>query len=62
MSGKRIVVKQIRSSAGRNAGIRATLEALGLGKIGKHRSFEDRSQVRGMLSKVGHLVCVMEKD
>jgi large subunit ribosomal protein L30 len=51
-----LVVTQVRSAIGGKPKHRATLRALGLSKIGGSRVVEDRPEIRGMLSKVAHLV------
>ncbi|EGD46810.1 ribosomal protein L30 [Ruminiclostridium papyrosolvens DSM 2782] len=38
----------------------ATVKALGLGKIGTAVEHNDNPQIRGMIRKVSHLVCVEE--
>ncbi len=38
----------------------ATVKALGLRKIGSTVEKEDNAQIRGMINKVSHLVCVKE--
>lgn len=38
----------------------ATVKALGLGKIGTSVEQNDNPQIRGMIRKVSHLVCVEE--
>jgi large subunit ribosomal protein L30 len=38
----------------------ATVKALGLGKIGTSVEHNDNPQIRGMIRKVSHLVCVEE--
>ena len=53
-------VTQVRSGIGRKPPQRGTLRALGLGRIGRSRVFDDRPDVRGMLAKVSHLVEVEE--
>ncbi len=53
-------VTQIRSGIGRKPSQLGTLRALGLGRIGKSRVLSDRSDVRGMLTAVSHLVEVEE--
>ena len=55
---KTIVVKQIGSPIRRPAEQRATLIGLGLNKINRTRELEDTPSVRGMISKVKHLVRV----
>jgi large subunit ribosomal protein L30 len=60
-SGKTIKVTQIRSKAGRKQDQHATLRGLGLGKCRSTRVLEDTPAVRGMISKVRHLVQVEEQ-
>ena len=54
--GSKVQVTQNRSAIGRNPEVRATLTALGLGRIGKSTSFTVNASVQGMLRKVSHLV------
>lgn len=54
MSG--VKVKQVRSAAGSNPGQKATLYALGLGRIGKAVERKDSPQLQGQLKVVSHLV------
>jgi large subunit ribosomal protein L30 len=54
-------VRQVRSGIGFDETQKATLRALGLGRIGKEHRHPDNPQVRGMISKVSHLV-VVEAD
>ena len=56
--GARLEIRQIRSGIGFGQDQKATLKALGLGKIGRVRSVPDNPQVRGMLAKIPHLVAV----
>jgi large subunit ribosomal protein L30 len=51
-----VVIKQTRSSAGSKPNQRATLRALGLGRIGKRVERADSEQLRGQLRVVEHLV------
>jgi large subunit ribosomal protein L30 len=51
-----ITVTQTRSSAGSKPNQRATLRALGLGRIGKRVERADSAQLRGQLRVVEHLV------
>ena len=53
-------VTQVRSSIGTKPKHRGTLRALGLGRIGKTHTLPDRPVIRGMLSRVTHLVKVEE--
>ena len=64
MSGRtdRVRVRQVRSGAGFARDQKATLAALGLGRIGKTRVHPDNPQIRGMLQKVTHLVIVEAAD
>ena len=58
--GKTLEVRQIRSGIGYDVRQMATLRALGLAKVGRVRVLPDNRQVRGMLSKIPHLVEVKE--
>ena len=58
-SGGTVEVRQIRSGIGFNKKQKATLRAMGLGKIGRTRSLPDNPQVRGMIAKIPHLVVVV---
>ena len=53
---KRISVRQIGSQAGANGRVKATLQALGLGKIGKVKEHNFSDPIRGMVKKVSNLV------
>lgn len=55
-------VTQVRSSIGVKPKHRGTLRALGLRGVGRSRVLPDRSEVRGMLARVPHLVEVSEAD
>lgn len=57
---KRLKVTQRKSSIGRPESQRKTLLALGLRKIRDSREVEDTPAVRGMISKVSHLITVEE--
>ena len=48
----------MRSGIGFDKTQKATLKALGLNKIGRSRELTDNAQVRGMISKVSHLVVI----
>jgi large subunit ribosomal protein L30 len=54
----RIRVTQIGSPIGRRADQRQTLIGLGLNKMNRSRTLEDTPAVRGMVTKVKHLVKV----
>ena len=53
---KRIRVTQVRSLIGQIPSHRKTIAALGLGKIGHSKEFTDTPQIRGMISKVSHMI------
>lgn len=55
-----ITVRQIASPIRRKSDQRDTLVGLGLNKIGRERTLEDTSSVRGMIHKVRHMVQVVE--
>ncbi len=48
--------RQVRSGICANKTQKATLRALGFGKIGRIRTLPDNDQVRGMIAKIPHLV------
>jgi large subunit ribosomal protein L30 len=57
---KTVTVQQIGSPIGRPKDQRQTLVGLGLNKIRRTKTLEDTPAVRGMISKVQHLVRVVE--
>ena len=57
-TGPTITVRQVRSGIGYRRDQKATLRALGLGKIGRARTLPDNPQVRGMVNKIPHLVVI----
>ena len=59
--GKTIIVKQIGSPIRRPEKQRQTLIGLGLNKMHKTRELEDTPSVRGMVSKIPHLVKIIEE-
>ena len=56
----KLKVTQVRSSIGHPTRQKKTLEALGLGKIGRTRLHEKTLPIEGMIAKVSHLVKVEE--
>ena len=56
----KIQITQIRSIINRPKSQKATISALGLGKINRTVEKEDTPQLQGMIKKVGHLVKVQE--
>ncbi len=59
-STKTIKVEQTGSAMRRHHSQRETLVGLGLNKIGRTRELPDTPATRGMISKVKHLVRVVE--
>ena len=57
---KMIKVTLVKSTIGSLKNQKANVEALGLKKIGQSNTFKDDAIVRGMISKVSHLVKVEE--
>lgn len=55
---KTLTVRQIKSGIGFQKKQKATLKAMGLGKIGRARQMPDNPQSRGMIARVSHLVVV----
>ena len=51
-----LTIEQVRSVAGTNPSQKATLAALGLGRIGKVVERKDSPQLQGQLRVVTHLV------
>ena len=51
-----LTIKQVRSIAGTNPSQKATLAALGLGRIGKAVERKDSPQLQGQIRVVSHLV------
>ena len=58
---KTIMVEQTGSPARRHFGQRQTLIGLGLNRIGRVKELPDTPMTRGMITKVRHLVRVVEK-
>lgn len=57
---KTIKITLVRSTIGRKKDQIATVQALGLKKIRSTVEKQDTPQIRGMISKVSHLVEVVE--
>ena len=60
MSKKTITVEQYGSPIRRNGKQLLTLKGLGLGRIGRKRELEDTPSIRGMVTKVAHMVRIVE--
>jgi large subunit ribosomal protein L30 len=61
MAKATVTVEQIGSPIGRRKDQRQTLIGLGLNKMHRTRTLEDTPAVRGMITKVKHLVRVVEE-
>jgi len=61
MAKKTITIRQTGSPIRRKQTQRATLVGLGLNKIGRTRTLEDTPAVRGMITKVAHMVEIVEE-
>jgi large subunit ribosomal protein L30 len=59
-AGRRVRVTQTGSPIGRRRDQRETLIGLGLNKMHRSRTLEDTPSVRGMITKVRHLLHVEE--
>jgi len=60
-SGKTLLVTQIGGTTGNGPKMKETLLGLGLGRVRKTRELQDTPAVRGMITRVRHLVTVVEK-
>ena len=56
-----VTVRQVGSPIRRKSDQRATLQGLGLNRLGREVTLEDTPSVRGMIAKVAHMVEVVEK-
>ncbi len=58
---KQISVELVRSRIGTTPHQRKMLDALGLKKMHKIKTFNDTPAIRGIIRKVPHLVAIVEK-
>ena len=56
----KLVITQVKSSAGASRKHHESLKTLGLGKIGRSAEREDHPTVRGLIRRVRHLVEVSD--
>jgi large subunit ribosomal protein L30 len=61
MAEKTLTVEQTGSPSRRPADQRQTLVGLGLNRIRRRSTLQDTPQVRGMISKVQHLVRIVDE-
>ena len=59
---RKLRVRQIRSTIGKCEKQRLTIKGLGLGKINREVVLADTAAIRGMITKVHHLVSVAVED
>ena len=59
-SGASLRVRQVRSGIGFDKTQKATLKAMGLGKLGRVRELPDNKEVRGMIRKIPHLIQLVD--
>ena len=62
MADKTVTVEQTGSPSRRPADQRQTLIGLGLNRIRRRSTLQDTPQVRGMISKVRHLVRIVDEN
>lgn len=56
----KIKIKQVRSAINRPQRQKRTIEALGLRKMNQVVEHEDTPQIKGMISKVSHMVEIVK--
>jgi ribosomal protein L30 len=59
-SGKKVVVRQVKSSNGYDKRTKAVLQTLGLGRLGNQSELTKDAAVAGKLKRVAHLIQVCE--
>lgn len=59
---KKLKIRQVRSTIGRNENQKRTVRALGIRKRGRAVIKDDGPAIRGMINTVSHLVTVEEVD
>ena len=62
MADKTLTLEQTGSASRRPADQRQTLVGLGLNRIRRRSTLQDTPQVRGMISKVQHLVRIVDES
>lgn len=62
MADKKLKITLVKSTIGAVPKNRATVEAMGLRKIGKSKIFPDNDATRGQIRQVGHLLKVEEVE
>jgi ribosomal protein L30 len=59
-AGTKVQVRQIKSANGRGPVVHKTLGALGLGSIGKQKTFTISPSLSGMIGSVSYLLDIKE--
>jgi large subunit ribosomal protein L30 len=55
-----LTVRQVRSGIGYDRRQKATLDAMGLGRVGRERRLPDLPEVRAMVGRIPHLVVIVD--
>ncbi len=58
--GTKVTVRQCKSANGRAPAVHKTLSALGLGRIGKQKTFKINPALAGMIGSVSYLLEIQE--
>lgn len=61
MATKTIKIQQVKSAIGYHISQKKTVKALGFHKMNQILEKNDTPQIRGMISKVSHLVKILEE-
>lgn len=59
---RKLIIKQIRSTICQSQDQIRTIKGLGLGKVGREVSKPDTAAIRGMVTKVQHLLSVRVEE
>ena len=62
MSEKKIRIKLVHSTIGRDNRQEKIVKGLGLRKLNSERVLEDTAAIRGMIAKIPHLVKIIEEN
>jgi large subunit ribosomal protein L30 len=58
---KTIIIRQVGGTSGNGPKMKETLIGLGLGRVNAMRELQDTPAIRGMITRVRHLVTVEEQ-
>jgi large subunit ribosomal protein L30 len=59
---RKLRIQQTRSMIGKSESMRLTIKGLGLGRINREVVKPDTAAIRGMITKVQHLISVTVED